>query len=148
MAKMIGLWVNRDIRIVYDGQFLKQDLLKAYDAQSNACVINYLSSDMHPVTMTFDGMARHLLAMSFDPYNCEELRWGDVTAPTCRDDATKRHWYETEAPMRSEIGRDYGDDRAADANPAIRPLTQADLDIRGLIAGMPERVPFVQHFPE
>jgi hypothetical protein len=148
IAKMIGLWVNRDTRIVYDGQFLKQDLLKAYDAQSDACVINYLSGDMHPVAMTFDGMVQHLLAMSFDPYNCEELRWGDVGASSCADDATKQLWYANEAPMRVEIGREYGGESAGEGNPAMHPITQADVDIRGLIAVMPERVPFVQRYPQ
>ena len=38
------MWVNRDPRIVYDGQFLKTDLLAAYDRESQRCTITYLST--------------------------------------------------------------------------------------------------------
>jgi hypothetical protein len=137
LSRMIGLWLQRDPRIVYDGQFLKDDLLRAYDAQSQACHITFLTVDKRPVTMSFDGMARHLLAMSFDPYHCEALRWGDTVG--CADGDTKRRWYENEAPMRTEIGRDEG--------ATGRAITPADVDIRGLIAAMPQRTPFVQRYP-
>lgn len=144
LGRMIGLWLARDPRIVHDGLFLKDDLLRAYDEQSAACRITFLTSgvggDKRPVTMTFDGMARHLLAMSFDPYACEELRWGDAGAASCADGPAKRRWYEIEAPMRAEIGRDEGGREA-------RTITPQDVDIRGLIAAMPARAPFVQRFP-
>ena len=81
---MIQLWLNRDPRIVYDGQFLKDDLLAAYDQESRRCTITYLSSDKHPVPLTFDDVAHRLFAMSFDPYNCVELRWGDDRAGLSR----------------------------------------------------------------
>jgi hypothetical protein len=78
--------------------------------------------------------------MSFDPYACEELRWGDTGAASCADGPAKRRWYEIEAPMRAEIGRDEGGGQ-------VRTITQQDVDIRGLIAAMPARAPFVQRFP-
>jgi hypothetical protein len=140
LARMIDLWRMRDPRIVHDGQFLREDLLRAYDAQSEACRIVFLTADKRPVAMTFDGMARHLLAMSFDPYMCEALRWGDASAASCNDGAEKRRWYDAEAPMRAEIGRDEG-------GGAVQPITPADVDIRGLIAAMPPRPPFVQRYP-
>jgi hypothetical protein len=140
LARMIELWQMRDPRIVYDGQFLREDLLRAYDAQSDACRIVFLTDDKRPVTMTFDGMARHLLAMSFDPYMCEALRWGDTSPASCRDGAGTRRWYDVEAPMRAEIGRDEG-------GGPMQPITPADVDIRGLIAAMPPRPPFVQRYP-
>jgi len=37
LAGAILLWVNRDPRIAYDGEFLKTDLAKAYDEESRAC---------------------------------------------------------------------------------------------------------------
>ncbi len=99
LAEMIGLWVARDPRIVYDGQFLKQDLLAAYDRESRACTITYLSSDKKPVPLSFDDISHRLLAMSFDPYNCVELRWGDES-PACPDQEGKRRWY-AEAEARA-----------------------------------------------
>ena len=56
MAEMIDMWVHRDPRIVYDGVFLKQDLEKAYDEQSQACTITYLSTGKRPVA---DDLRRH-----------------------------------------------------------------------------------------
>ena len=139
LSRMIGLWLNRDPRIVYDGQFLKDDLLRAYDAQSDACRITFLTDDKRPIAMNFEGMARHLLAMSFDPWACEALRWGDTSPASCHDGEAKRRWYDSEAAMRGEIGRDEGG--------AGHAITPADVDIRGLIAAMPARPAFVQRFP-
>jgi hypothetical protein len=144
LARMIGLWLRRDPAIVYDGQFLKDDLLRAYDAQSQACRIAFLTGDKRPVAMNFEGMARHLLAMSFDPYMCEALRWGDTRPESCADGAAKRRWYAAEAPMRAEVGRDLSPGVGGGAGEAITP---ADVDIRGLIAAMPARPPFVQRYP-
>ena len=69
---------------------------------------------------------------------CEALRWGD--AADCADGEDKRRWYAREAAMRAEIGRDEG-------GGTVQAVTQADFDIRGLIAAMPARAPFVQHYP-
>ncbi|HVW75146.1 MAG TPA: hypothetical protein VHC39_16030, partial [Rhizomicrobium sp.] len=135
LGRMIGLWLARDPRVVYDGQDLKRDLLAAYDRESQGCTITILSSDKHPVPMTFDDISRDLFAMSFDPYNCVELRWGR-DGSGCPDQAAKRHWYGAEEQARHVIDPDRG--------------TTADLpdtDIRGLIAGMPARAPWVQPMP-
>ena len=135
LARMIALWLNRDPRIVYDGLDLKRDLLAAYDRQSQECTITYLSSDKRPVPLTFHDISRRLFAMSFDPYHCVELRWGD-DGTGCPDQAGKRRWYAVEEAARHEVDRDAG-------------LTGGpqDVDIRGLVAGMPARTPFVQRYP-
>ena len=135
LARMIGLWLNRDPRIVYDGTDLKSDLLRAYDRHSQACTITYLSSDKRPVRRSFDDMARRLFAMSFDPWHCVELRWGD-DSPACPDQSGKRRWYAAEGAARHEVDRESG----ATAGPQ-------DVDIRGLIASMPARAPWVQRLP-
>jgi hypothetical protein len=95
LAKMTGQWLNRDPRIVYDGLDLKADLLAAYDRQSQACTITILTSDKHPLPMSFDDISHRLFAMSFDPYNCVELRWGG-DGSGCPDQAGKRRWYAQE----------------------------------------------------
>jgi hypothetical protein len=135
LARMIRQWVNRDPNIVYDGTDLKRDLLKTYDEQSAACIVTYLSSDKRPVPLDFDAVSHRLFAMSFDPYNCVELRWGD-DSPACPDQSGKRAWYAREAAARHVIDRTTGET----AGPA-------DVDIRALIADMPARVPWVQHYP-
>lgn len=107
MDKMIQLWIARDPRIVYDGQFLKKDLLAAYEEQSQACTLTYLSSDKHPVTLTFDDMVHDLYGMSFDPYDCVELRWGDNRG-NCSNGDAKMRWYAQEQRLRNEIDADDG----------------------------------------
>ncbi|MDB5735645.1 MAG: hypothetical protein JWN16_2282 [Alphaproteobacteria bacterium] len=140
LARMIQLWLNRDPRIVYDGLDLKSDLLAAYDRQSAGCAITYLSSDKHPVPLSFDDISHRLFAMSFDPYHCVELRWGEDILNNgsggCPDQSGKRRWYAVEEAARHEVDRDAG-------------LTGGpqDVDIRGLILSMPGRTPFVQRYP-
>lgn len=135
LARMIGLWQARDPRIAYDGTDLRADLLAAYDRQSQACRITYLSSDKRPVTLNFDDVAHRLFAMSFDPYSCVELRWGD-DSPACPDQAGKRRYYALEAGARQMIDQGSG----TGAGPE-------DADIRGLILTMAPRRPWVQNFP-
>lgn len=135
LARMIGQWVSRDPRIAYDGLDLRGDLLAAYDRQSQVCTITILTSDKHPLPMTFNDIAQRLFALSFDPYNCVELRWG-TDGTGCPDQAGKRRWYASEEQARHVTDPD----SRTVAGPA-------DTDIRGLIAGMPARSPFVQHMP-
>jgi hypothetical protein len=140
LGKLIGQWLNRDPRVVYDGLDLKRDLLAAYDRESQACTITILSSDKRPIPLSFDDISHRLFAMSFDPYNCVELRWGgdgpNGFSSGCPDQAGKRRYYALEEQARRVIDPDSG----ATAGPA-------DADIRGLIASMPARAPFVQRMP-
>jgi hypothetical protein len=109
MAEMIDLWLHRDPRIVYDGLFLREDLAKSYQKLSDACTITYLSSDKRPVAMTFDDMVHRLFRMSFDPYDCIELRWGAVgnEQNSCTDDEAKLRWYGAEQRLRNQPDRTY-----------------------------------------
>ena len=150
MGQMIQLWINRDPRIVYDGQFLKQDLQAAYQKASDACTITYLSSDKHPVTMTYDDMVHRLFAMSFDPYHCIEHRWGATgdEADSCTDDANKQRWYEAEQRLRNQTDRTYGATMAfsiADREHHAKGSGVDDappIDVKSLIDNMGDQVPF------
>ncbi len=150
LANMIDMWVKRDPRIVYDGNFLKQDLNRAYAAQSNACTITYLNSARRPASITFDDMMHRLFAFSFDPYNCVELRWGasgDELA-SCPDSRTKRRWYDAEQRLRNQPDRTYDiqmgfnikelNDHARGSGIDVAP----PVDIKALIDNIPERVSF------
>ena len=77
--------------------------------------------------------------MSFDPYNCVELRWGG-DGMGCPDQSGKRRYYAMEAQARRVIDTDTDTDTGAVAGPA-------DTDIRGLILSMPARAPWVQRMP-
>jgi hypothetical protein len=109
MAEMIEMWIKRDPRLVYDGHFLQKDLRKVYDEQSEKCTITYLNSGKRPVQMTFDDMAHRLFAMSFDPYDCIELRWGASgdERSSCAEGPEKLRWYEDEQRLRNQIDRTY-----------------------------------------
>ena len=152
MANMIQLWIDRDPKIVYDGQFLKKDLLAAYEKQSAACTITYLSSDEHPVTLTFDDMVHDLYAMSFDPYDCTELRWGD-DKPSCSDGPDKLAWYKDEQRLRNETDADDGSTmnfKLADLEHHKKGSGVDDppaVDVKALIENMGEQIVFTGMAP-
>ena len=148
MQEMIGLWVRRDPRIVYDGVLLQQDLREAYEAQSTACTITYLSSAKKPVAMTFDDMMHRLFKLSFDPYHCVELRWGasgDERAG-CADAAVKLRWYEAEQRLRNQPDRTYDIQMGFDLAELNRHVkgsgldTPPPVDIKALIDSVPQQV--------
>ncbi|MGN6515001.1 MAG: hypothetical protein ACTHLR_04075 [Rhizomicrobium sp.] len=150
MKEMIGLWIDRAPRIVYDGSFLKQDLLAAYDEKSNACKITYIASDKRPVTMNYDDMMHRLYAMSFDPYNCIELRWGaqgDERA-SCPDGREKQRWYEAEQRLRNQSARTYDAQMGFSVSELDAQVKNSGIDapppvnVRALIQSMGDRVPF------
>jgi len=147
LREMIALWVSRDPRIVYDGNFLKSDLAKAYADESQACTISYLNSAKRPVAMTFDDMMHRLFAMSFDPYDCIELRWGasGEERTTCTDGSVKLRWYDAEQALRDAPERPERADTAVSLDALARRgdrVRPPDVDIKALIDAMPERIGF------
>ena len=150
MAEMVGLWINRDSRIVYDGTFLKNDLEQAYDEESKACTITYLSSGKRPIALTFDDVAKRIFRLSFDPYECIEMRWGasgDERA-NCPDGRDKGKWYEAEQRLRNQPDRTYDAPMGfniAELNEHAKWSgidTPPPVDIKSLIANMGDQVPF------
>ncbi len=147
---MIAMWIRRDPRIVFDGRFLKQDLEQAYDAESKRCTITYLNSAGRPVSMDFDTMTHRLFAMSFDPYQCIERRWGaqGPEAASCPTDADKTAWYRAEQRLRNDPTPEYDVtmnftradlERRAPGSGIDQP---PDIDIQALIEGVGPQVPF------
>jgi hypothetical protein len=147
---MIGLWVRRDPRIVYDGLFLQKDLREAYAAQSTACTITYLNSATKPVPMTFDDMMHRLFKISFDPYHCVELRWGaeDAERETCPDGKAKLKWYAAEQRLRNQPDRTYDLQMGFDLDELGRHVKGTGIDnpppvdIKALIDSMPDQIAF------
>lgn len=155
LSEMIGMWVNRDPAIVYDGQFLKRDLQDAYAEESQACTITYLSSAKKPVAMSLDTMIHRLFRMSFDPYDCIERRWGagGAEADTCPGGSKKAAWYEAEQRLRNQPDRTY----AITMNFTLEELEHRargtgideapDINIKALIDGMTDQVRFTGMVP-
>jgi hypothetical protein len=155
LKEMIDLWVKRDPRIVYDGNFLRQDLDAAYEQESKACTITYLNSAKHPVPLTFDDMMHRLYGMSFDPYNCIELRWGAAgdERESCPDSSNKLKWYEAEQRLRNQPDRTYGIPMGfslAELNDHVKGTgidTPPTVDVKALIDQMPDQVQFTPMAP-
>ena len=89
---------------------LKGELQQAYNEKAVACRITYNNSASQPVSFGFDEAVQRLFAMSFDPYQCAERRWGatsDAELATCKDDETKTRWYQAEQNLRNQVDRSY-----------------------------------------
>lgn len=155
MNDMIDMWIKRDSRIVYDGNFLKDDLAKAYAAESQACTITYLNSSTRPVAMTFDDMIHRLYALSFDPYHCVELRWGATgdERRSCTDAKVKLRWYDAEQRLRNQSNRTYDINMSFSIDELNRHVNGSGIDhpppvdIKALIDAMGERISFAGMTP-
>jgi hypothetical protein len=94
----------------YTGTDIAGDMLAAYDRATQFCRVSYRHSDGQFTAMSFEQARQRLFAMSFDPYQCIERRWGatdPVELAYCRDDATKQAWYAAEQPLRNQTERTY-----------------------------------------
>jgi hypothetical protein len=151
LAAMLQLWTDRNPRVSYDGLDLKADLEKVYAEGTAECSITYLNSEKHPLTLTFGDLVHRLYAMSFDPYDCIEHRWGDEAA-SCPDAATKRRWYKAEQVLRDRADPDatlkmgYSQESLEELD-RKRPSGLVDLDIKSLIDGIEPQVSFVAMIP-
>jgi hypothetical protein len=151
MAEIIDLWVHRDPRVVYDGYDLKADLLKTYDTQSASCDLTYLNSTKLPVPLNFHDVAQRVYAISFDPYDCIELRWGadGKERETCTNGEKKLRWYEAEQHLRNDPARmtsaSYDIDELEQSRKGSDP--PSPVDVRALIENMPWQVPFEPMHP-
>ena len=107
--RFVDLWEARDFSLAYRGTDLAKDLLAAYDNRASNCSPSYVRSDGSQITMSYEEARRRLFRLSFDPYQCAELRWGAQgnELATCRDGPTKRAWYGAEQRLRNQIDRTY-----------------------------------------
>ena len=108
--RFVEMYRRGDRKLVYKGKDLVGDLLRLYDAKTAACKVSYTRTDGSRVTLGYEEARKRLFAMSFDPYQCVEHRWGAHTPgelATCKDGATKRAWYAAEQNLRNQIDRTY-----------------------------------------
>lgn len=152
MAQMIEMWVNRDPRLVYDGLDLRADMLAAYDAQSKSCDLTYLNSAKRPVPLTLADIPARIYAMSYDPYDCIELRWGaeGEERDSCPQSEKKMRWYAAQQRLRQQTARATSvaydlEDLEARGGKGLKP--PPPVDVRDLIADMPYRVPLAPMKP-
>lgn len=100
---------NGDRIISYNGVDLKSDLVTAYKSASASCQLSYTNSSGTRTPLTLEKVISRASLLSFDPYNCIELRWGANTPQelaTCKDDAEKREWYSYSQFLRNLTEKD------------------------------------------
>jgi hypothetical protein len=93
--------------------------------------------------------------MSFDPYDCIELRWGGAgeERASCPEGPEKLRWYEDEQRLRNQIDRTYdiSMDFSRDDLERHRKGSGVDdapsVDVKALIDGMGDQVPFTGMTP-
>jgi hypothetical protein len=152
MDRLTEMWVFRDPRIIYDGEDLKGDLLALYEAQAGTCDLTYLNSAKRPVLLTLADIPARLYAMSYDPYDCIELRWGASGAErdTCPQSEKKLRWYAAQQRLRSSTKR--STNYAYDLD-ELEALGGKDMeapppvDIRAMLAAMPDRIALAPMMP-
>lgn len=101
---------KRDPAIKYYGGNLAKDLFAVYAEKAQACQFSYTTTNNMTVKMNLEAARQRLFNMSFDPYNCVELRWGariEQELASCSDNGNKREWYEKEKWLRYQNERRY-----------------------------------------
>jgi hypothetical protein len=146
--RFVEMGARHDAHLFYNGDNLPTDLLRAYDQATRYCRVTYIASDGSRVTLGYEDARQRLSAMSFDPYQCVELRWGDPSASGCADGSVKRAWYEAEQSLRNQLERTYDarmdftlDDLQA-RSPGV--TSSPDTDVRAYllsVSAQPDKAP-------
>jgi hypothetical protein len=108
--RFVTMYQKGDAKLVYKGHDLVGDLIAIYDRETAACRLSYARSDGSQISLGYEEMRKRLFAMSFDPYECVERRWGasdPKELATCHDGTAKQVWYGAEQNLRNQIDRTY-----------------------------------------
>ncbi|CAK8724947.1 Peptidoglycan binding domain-containing protein [Candidatus Electrothrix laxa] len=109
------------------------DLLRQFDSiwqeSTDSIRIGYGDSSGKTITLTLGDIMERLFLLSFDPYHCPELRWGDVDTASCPNGSSKRWWYEQEQRLRNVIDTDHRVNTTLDWGPVNTP----DIDVGNLL---------------
>lgn len=92
--------------------------------------ISYSNSAGAAVSLTVAEVIDRLFKLSFDPYHCPELRWGDTQSNSCEDSPAKRDWYAKEQRLRNVLVPDSRANTTLDWGPVNTP----DITIGKLLA--------------
>mgnify|MGYP001554505182 CR=1 FL=1 len=150
VQRFVTMYRNHDAKLVYKGSDLVGDLLAIYDRQIALCHLSYTRSDGSQIALSYDDARKRLFAMSFDPYQCIERRWGASDAAelsTCRDGANKQAWYAAEQNLRNQIDRtyeakmDYTLEELKTPGPGKGVAQPPDIDVRAYLVRMRGTVP-------
>ncbi len=102
-------YLERDALLLYKGANLKADLISTYQSQVGLCKITYQNSASSKVTIGLDALIGRIARISYDPYDCPELRWGadnQTERTTCTNDQEKMEWYALQQFLRNNLEKD------------------------------------------
>ena len=146
--RFVEMAARHDPHLSYEGGDIAGDLLRAYDLATRYCRVSYANSDGSRTTLNYEDARKRLFAMSFDPYQCIEHRWGDTESATCADNPLKRAWYDGEQNLRNQTERtydarmDFSRDDLLTRHPGVE--TTPDTDVRAYLmsaGAQPDRAP-------
>ena len=110
LERFVRMYRAKDPKLIYKGNDLIAELIALYDRKAQTCSISYTRTDGSVVTFGYEEARKRMFALSFDPYQCIERRWG-ATRPeelaTCPDTTLKAAWYDAEQTLRNQIDRTY-----------------------------------------
>lgn len=156
MQRLTELWLKRDDRISYDGLNLKEDLQAAYAQGEATCSIYYMNTAGRRVSLTFTEAMDRLFAMSFDPYDCIERRWGatsEAELASCGNSSSKNRWYAAMQRLRNQIDRTYEtrmDFSVKDLEARVQGSgvdMPPDVNVKAVIDNIPYRTPITTMAP-
>jgi hypothetical protein len=102
-------YLHRDPLFSYSGGNLKEDLIGIYRQQVEQCQITYQNSQGQKRTVGLKNIISRMARLSFDPYDCPELRWGadnQAEVSTCTNDQEKMEWYALQQFLRNSLEKD------------------------------------------
>jgi hypothetical protein len=139
--RFMRMYAAHDPKLYYKGSDLASDMLAAYDRRVAQCTITYTRSDGSPFTLGYEDLRKRLFALSFDPYQCVERRWGAAADEfgTCSEPTLKAAWYAAEQDLRNQIDRtyeaemDFTLEELRTPGPGKGVASPPDIDIRGYL---------------
>jgi len=100
------------------------------EAARPECHFHYTRSNGVVTPLTLDVVLDRIYRLSFDPYQCAELRWGAPSGSeeltSCHDAPDRLRWYADEQLLRNRIDREYGVPTPLSSGPSV----QSDIDVR------------------
>lgn len=150
VERFVLMYRAKDPKLLYKGSDLVGELIALYDRKAASCPVSYVRSDGSTVSFGYEEARRRLFAMSFDPYQCIERRWGATRAEelaTCADTGAKAAWYQAEQNLRNQIDRtyeaemDFSLEELRTPGPGKGVATAPDTDARRFLVGQQSVVP-------
>lgn len=148
--RFVAMYERGDTKhLLYSGNDIVGDMLAAYDREAQKCTVGYTRTNGQQVTLSYEDARQRLFRISFDPYQCIELRWGATDAgelSSCQDGSVKRAWYNAEQNLRNQIDRtydarmDFSLDELQTPGPGKGVPTPPDTDARAYLVSMQGKV--------